>query len=438
MRRFLNTGLESFHGESLGNENISMEEEAILIEDAGSDAEGADKELSEAERIIEVSDALEDMAVAVSGEEPLTEREAMIVETAGQMAVAGTDIEPEEIVPSMEGFVGRQISTEGFREKARQIWEAILRFLKQIWEKIEGFFYKIFGTIPRMRKTIKALEEKVENANRKTIKEKKFNVSSVKYLTHGATQVKDASGLNESLGKLQGTADYLYGGYLKDLKDIGGDIIKALEEFDPTKPAEAADALAPKLQKFNLRIPGASGAGGSRWPRYNVKAGHDLLGGVSLFARSPKDSTKAGTLGSLEIARAAGVELAPSQEKAKALPATIEFATMSTTDAIRTLQHCEKLLDAMEEFQRGKGHREVKDERAKLEAASKKAESAASKLDKNEASEAAAASYYRALLNFNVSYARWIQQPLLPFTKNALQVVRTAMVVVDRSMGQYE
>lgn len=438
MRRFLNTGLESFHGEALGNENISMEEEAILIEDAGGDAEEADKELSEAERIIEVSDALEDMAVAVSGDEPLTEREAMIVETAGQMAVAGTDIEPEEIVPSMEAFVGRTIGAEGFREKAKQIWEAILRFLKQIWEKIESFFYKIFGTIPRMRKSLKALEEKVENANRKTVKEKKFNVSSVKYLTHGATQAKDASALSDGLSKLQATADYVYGGYLKDLKEIGGDIVKALEDFDPEKPGEAADALAPKLSKFNLRIPGASGAGGSRWPRYQVKAGHDLLGGMSLFALTPKDSTKTGTLGHLEIARAAGVQFAPSQEKAKALPATLEFATMSTADASRVIGQAEKLLDAMEEFQRGKGQREVKDQRSKLEAASKKAESAASKLGKGEASEQAAATYYRALLNFNVSYARWIQQPTIPFTKTALQVVRTAMVLVERSMGQYE
>ena len=173
MRRFLATeSYSDFRGE------LSLEEEQVLMDEAATDAAEVDKDLGESERVIEVSDALEDLAVIADGIEEATPAEAALIETAGDMAVAGTDVQPEEVVPAMESYIGRRIATEGIRETARAIWESIQRWVKSIWEKIEKFFYKLFGVIPGMRKRIAALEKRVDEAVGKKVEEKKVTISS--------------------------------------------------------------------------------------------------------------------------------------------------------------------------------------------------------------------------------------------------------------------
>ena len=176
MRRHVNLSLESARFDS--TPVLSLEEEQIMMSDAADLASEIGQELNECDRIIEVSDALEDLAVIADEIEQASPVEIALIEKAGDMAVAGTDIEAEEVVPSLESFRGKRIATEGLRDTAALIWKNIQEFLKAVWEKIEKFFYNIIGTIPTIRRRLEALAKKIEATESKSPRGTVFEVNT--------------------------------------------------------------------------------------------------------------------------------------------------------------------------------------------------------------------------------------------------------------------
>jgi len=445
MRRTFVVALENQHiGDPLGDENISMEEEALMIDEADQSAQEVNQDLGDAERIVQVAESLEDLAVVAGSKEELSPHEAHLMEKAGDMAVAGTDVEPDEIVPAMESFKGAdgkisgKLAMENFKETANRLWENIKRILKEVWAKIESFFYKIFGTIPSQKRKLKALADRVGEANSKTRENAKFTIAANRYMATGGTVIKSGDAYQKALKEFVETGKWLYTSYVDSLKSTGDKIAKALDEFDAEKPAEATASLASALATVSPKAPGAGAATGARWPKFEVQKGHDLLGGVSLFSLRPEKKEN-GDLALLELARQAQVELAPSSEKAKDNSSTIEFATLGQPEAIALIKDCETLLDAMEAYQRGKAKGEIQATKKKIETASAKADTAAGKAKASDVeSEKAAVPHYRALINFNVAYARWVQQPIIPFTKLAFGVVNTTVNLIERSLTQYK
>ncbi len=447
MRKFLTIAQESFVGEPLGNENISMEEEALMIDESSQAAAEVEQDLTDAEHVIQVSEALEDLAVVAGSKEETTPHEAALIESAGQMAVAGTDVDPEEIVPAMESFkdaetgvISGKLAMEDFREKAKTLWENIQRILEEIWAKIESFFYKIFGTIPARRRTLKALQARVEESNKLTRDKAAFTVSGNRYMTTDNTVIKSADKYDSALSEFVGTAKWVYGGYVDTLKSDGDKIAKALESFNPELPAEATIKLAHDLTGSSANVPGSAGTSGARWPKYDVKKGHSLLGGVSLFSLNAKKSGgDEGALAVLDRARQAQVVLESSTEKANGASTSVEFQTFTQVQAEKAIKQMEELLDLMEEYQRGKAKGEIQATKKKIQTASAKAETASGKAkEKGEASDLAAIPHYRALVDFNVAYARWVQSPTIAFTKLAFGVINTTTSLINSSLSQYK
>lgn len=453
MRRFLHVALENhqdkFDGPPLGDENISMEEEAIMIDEGSQAAAECDQDLKEAERIVEVSNALEDLAVVAGSKEDLTDDEARLMENAGDMAVAGTDIEPDEIVPSMESFrdpetkkISGKLAMENFREKAERLWQNIKRILKEIWEKITQFFYKIFGTIPRRRKALKSLRDKVEATHSMQRDQAKFTVAGSRFMFTGNSAVKTGGAYSNAVKEFVTTGEWVYGQYVTHLKGLAETVAKGLENFDVDKPAEATNMVAEALVREgkNKKVPGQGGyAGNARWTNFEVAKGHDLLGGVSLFSLAPKVTGDHGELAVLDHARQAVIQLAPSNDKASANNQSIEFQTLTQSESLGLIKELETLLDAMEAYQRGKVKGEIESAKKKIADASEKAEKAGeAKRGSEDAGERAAVPHYKALVQFNVALARWIQSPTIEFTKLAFGVINQTEVLINRSCAQYK
>lgn len=450
MRRFLTVALEEYKDTPpLGDENISMEEEAIMLDESSQCAAEANQDLNEAERIVQVSDALEDLAVVAGSKEDLTDHEAQLMESAGDMAVAGTDVSPEEIVPAMEAFrdaatgkISGKLAMENFREKADRLWQNIKKILKEIWEKITAFFYKIFGTIPRRRKALKALEAKVESTNSMTRDQAKFTVGGSRFMFTSNTAVKTAGAYESALKEFVATADWVYGSYVTYLKSTAEDVAKALNDFDTAEPQKATEALAKTLTTGGLSAkPPGYKAGGSaqRWTNYNVSKGHDLLGGVSLFHLIAKGSEGTGALATLDHARQATFTLDRSNDKDSGKNESIEFQTFSQAESIAAIKQLDKLLDTMEGYQRGKSKAAIADGKKKIEDASAKADKASeSKRGSSDAADTAAMPHFRALVNFNVAFARWVESPTIQFTKLAFGVINQTEVLISRSCAQYK
>lgn len=443
MRKFFTPALEG-HALDLAQGNLSLEEEQVMLDEAAADQAEATQDLAEAERIIEVSDALEDLAVVADGIEEATPAEAALVEIAGDMAVAGTDVAPDEVVPAMEGFVGRKIATEGIRETAKAIWKSIMDFLKKIWEKVEGFFYKIFGTIPSLRRRLKALEKRIDDASGKSLGEtKKIKVSvGLSALTVNDKVVKSGSEVKAAVKDLADVASWVFSEEMDDIAKLGEDIADAVGDFDPADPAKAPTAilnLFSRGMKNNSNMPGGTAYNGPRWADFKVEISKPLLGNVSLIVKAPNLKPNYTPLAALDVVRRVGGELVPTKEKSSgSAPSDVEMNALTPSEMQDLIDGFDTLLNKMETYQRGKGANAVKRAKEKLESASKKASDSYEKMRGGEdAGEKAALPYYKSILNFNVAYARWVQSPAMPMISRTITSMKAVMNLCDKSLALY-
>lgn len=438
MRKFLVPALESFGSSSFGV--LSMEEEQVLLDEAGDAADAADGDLNDAERLIGVTDSMEDMAVIADGIENATEAETRLMDTVGSMAVAGSDLESEVIVPAQESYIGRRISTESIRETAKAIWKTILANLEKVWKYIEEFFYKIFGTIPSLRKRVKDLRKTVEDAAGRTVEHKKITISvGVKALSADYKTPKDESDLKHNLKVLKDIVKEVYGEDMDQIARAGELIADAISDFDPEKPETAVRKLLTDIKKGVTSAPSGS-ANTTRFPGFSTFFSQPLMGNVSLATRIPTDKSGAGSeLGMMDLFRRSGCELVSTSEKDKDAPNDFEMSTLSNGSMINVLDEIDTVLDSLETFNRGKRAADLKKTKTKLKSASDKATSAMERAEKSDdASDKHSVAYYRALLNFNTAYSRWAQQPAMPLLNASLASIRASMSVVQKSLGAYK
>jgi len=426
----------------IAQENISLEEEQVMLDEANADAVAADQELAEAERIIEVSDALEDLAVIADGIEEATPAETQLVEIAGDMAVAGTDVAPEEIVPAMESFKGGKIATEGIRETAKNIWESIQRYLKQVWEKIENFFYKILGTIPRLRKSLASLESQVEESVGKRAEGNVKLSAGVSNISSNHTPAKNEGDLAKGLGDLTTAARFVFGDYVDSITKQGEVIAKVIGEFEPAKAPEVVGKMRADLKAAagKAKVPGASSGDSNRFPGFQTFVGTPLFGNKSIAAKlftDNKDDTS--DMGALDRFRNARVELIDTADKAPANSAReTEITPVTTAGAKKLIKEIEGLLDVLEEYKRGSKSKAVVKTQKSIEAASDKANKAMGSAKQDDEGTKAAVAQFRSLLNFNAAYARWAQTPAVPMMSHCITTIKTVMVVIQKSMALHK
>ncbi len=437
MRHFVTSvGLESRDNTPM----ISLEEEQVMLDEAGTASAGAENDLQQVERIIEVSDGLEDLAVIADGIEEASPAEVALIENAGNLAVAGTDIQPDEIIPSMESYVGTKIATEGIRETARKLWENIKNFLKRIWVKVEAFFYKIFGTIPRLRSAIDALEKRVEEVTGKQLDQKTIKVTSgLTMLSTNYVAAKNESDVKKGLETMTTAAKFVYGSYVESVAKRGVIIADAIRDFDPAKAEESAGALRMALKAVKPdSIPGIDGGDKSRFPGFTTYKGASLPGNVSLACKWYVDSDDTSVLGALDRFRNAHCDLISTSEKDKAPPSEIDFTTMTTSGMKAILKDASALLDTLEDYKRGAKAKAINKSKSDIEAASEKAAKAAEAMNNKDEGERVSLPYYKTLINFNAAYMRWSKDPAIGMLSHSMSVIKTAMMLVQKSCSAYK
>jgi len=434
-KHFIALESNDFRGEC-----VSLEEEAVMLDEAAGASAEAESDLKEADRIVEVSDALEDLAVIADGIEEASPTEIALIENAGDMAVAGTDVSPEEIVPAMESFKGKKIATETIRETARNIWESILRFLKQVWAKIEAFYHNMFGTIPNLRRAIVALEKRIDDTIGKKNEETKVKINTgIAALSVNGVPAKTAGELKSGLKDLQTAAEYTYGGYMDSISSLGDVIAKSISEFDPAKAEECAANMLTKLKSHSPpKIPGGSAADKSRFPGFLTQVGTPLFGNQSIIIKAYTDTTDSSVLGSLDRYRQTRVVLGQTSEKSATVVNDFELTVMSAAEMKGLLKDMESLLKVLAEFERGSKRKAVKATQKKIEDASAKATSEMEKADKGDEGARASVPYYRKMLDFNGSYAHWVKDPAVPMLSLGFTSIKAVMAAIQKSCAAYK
>lgn len=415
---------------------LSLEEEAVeLVEAAELQAEVV-QDIAEVNKLTETSQVMEDMAAVADSIEEATPAETQLIEMVGDVAVAGTDVDASEIVPAMESFTGKRISTEAIKERAIAIWESIQKFIARIWAAIEQFFYKVFGTIPGMRKKIEALQAKVKDLGDKKPEAGKMKLMLTRSAQVNGKLIDGEATLLTSLKDMGEASHYVYKDHVSFLTKSGDIIAKAIDGFEPTKAAEHAEGLRAKLEAHAPKaVPGNGNSVITAGVNMKVTAGSALMGNNSLALVTSSIPKEVGTLGALDMLRRTGVTYAATTTKVEDKSTFMSIGPMTKAGMETALKACLSLIDTLETFKRGSDYTNLLKLHKSIEAASTKA----TKTMKDESADVVAAKpYFRSMLNFNATYMNWVSNPAMAMYRGSLSAVGTTLSIVSHSVSMYK
>lgn len=385
MRHFLSHALDLQDEDPITGETQADLAERSPEEDAQNASE-ATTELSEAvaasddvDRFSDVADALEDAGVILDSVQEADPAHVALAQTITNMAVAGQpDMAGTDIAPSLENYIGRRLSTEGFKDAAKRIWETIKRWVKKIWAKIEGFFYKHFGRIPRMRKSLAAAEKQLQDAESKPREDKKIDLSSglsqmlvandvVKTFPVYLTALTNLTGAVEDVFKVMGPV----------LGSGGEKLSEAIGDFDVGNTtasliriinAASAGGSASMLKSFKAKqAPFTNSQAPAGLDSYFTPAlpGNIALRMAAMTAAAARSSESSNFGAKMQQVRSAGI-CAIYPEKARDVPSSVSIDTPAVSDLRDAIGQCTRQLDAMETFYRGKGFKDMKEAQDKI------------------------------------------------------------------------
>lgn len=407
-------------------DDITLEEASNILGDARVVAGEIGRDLSEAERVIQISDCLEDLALVAAEIQKATKGETLLIELVGQVAAAGTEVEPSDVVPSMESFEGASIATEGIMDTAARVWAAIQNFIQKIWAKIRDF-WRVNVVTTKYKKTLKDLQQMVKDAGAPHGEKRTFAVTGASNgLMAQMHQEQVWSHLDHALQHFLMVDTVVFKDYANGILKMGDEIAKGIDEFDPKQPEVSADRLRDKLTNLHLKVTheitsqGFIGNGSLRYQEHARVVGEDASISLERIRLSGLKYTKGAT----------PKQIANHGDRLNGVP----MGTVPEMTSV--LKYAEKLLDLLEEFYSSKVDDFYKASN-ECRKASEKAAKEMSKLDKAEFG-GRSMSYYRAMLNFNSAFATWTNEPFIPMYEHTLRVVNSLFLVVRGSLTCYQ
>jgi hypothetical protein len=415
---------------------VSLEEELIMVDQANQHAMTADNCLNETERLSDLAGALEDLAVIADGIEQPTATELDLIDRCAQMAVAGTDVSPDELLKGPPLAVGQSIATEGWKETASKIWKTIKAFMAKIWEAIDKFF-KVHVILPsmfaRLELVLKQMKNRTEKLKYGAVN--KFEVKTgVQYFSNGQKLQKTAAEFVTELTKFGQAVELVYVENPKRVHALGKDIAAAIHAWEPddtdgtvTKMVDAVSKLS-KSAGGRLPMPFTATEG-----EFKATTSYELLGGV--YFKFTSFEGGGGDLPTLERLRHTGLTLVEGED-----PKDDELTFTHGNKAAyeKMIDMMSEMLQTIAQFNRAssnyeglKGLRQVK---TSIEKVSEDAIRDTIRKD----SDPLDAAYVRSMLNFNPTFARWVQQPAVPFYTKVIGLARTVIMLVSHYNSLYE
>lgn len=419
----------------------SLEEETIDLQEADTAQAQATADVQEANRVEDVTDVMLNVADTLETTDEITPQQAMLTDTVSEMAVAGSDGDPDDVIPTASDVVEGKVSLESFvediRKRAAEIWQRIRQFCLEIWKTIKEFFARIFHAAPRLLHRVKELRDAVNAKKKESASEYKLASDTVMPLagtnaiSYPDYMVHNTKELAKGLGELGSLAKYAFGSYLKDCKSMGDYVADELKKFDPKHAADHLKNVALNVQKNNF----------GNWP------GNPQTGYLGCFDVDPvrldKNKTKDLSYPQITAAlRNSGMKLRVRQGRAGLINTKNEFATMTFAEMEQTLNLVEGLVKQVVAFETSTDSKAIEKTRQDLIEGGNHASAELGKLQGNDEAgrteRAYAIDVMKALANFNTTLTRWMTELTMPVTKKIYQTARTSLVLVEKSLAQYK
>jgi len=413
----------------------SMEEELLIVQSATTSLMDGCSELDTAKRLTDISLAIEDILCVNQTVEKSTALDLLLLETTTRMAVAGSEVTVESILPSLESAEGMRYTAEGLTAFLEKLWKQIVEAVKKAWAAITDFFYKIFGTIPRMRSSLKELKKKVQARdnydNWPTQLDMGTEVSVL--MTDGKMPIR-ARDYEDIAGRVADQVEFYLRTYVRAAKDAYESVKDGMGEFDNYPPAEALNRLSNACQTLiaTMAPPGAilTPARDRRFTDGEYLALPPLPSNRSVFIKRTEIPDAGKPLERAEAIKANYpiVQMTSYFQKDSA-PKSYQFEAPSAMDVVSLCDIMLGICDIVEEFGRGNVFREMKKAKEELLATTNDLVSKSNSLEINDEKQL----FYKAGIGFNFYLASSVMQPCAQLTGIAMNMNRVLLHLCEKA-----
>jgi hypothetical protein len=411
---------------------LSLEEEALVLDQAFRDSSAVSSGLDEAERLTEVSDALEDLASLAKNIRQASPTEIALIQTSGQMGVAGTTNEPELLLPAMESFQeGKSIAFEGIGEKARVLMKNLLEFLARIWEKIVAF-YRMNVVVKDLRNKIATMKSMMKSGQKGVIHQATSMEEFTSWFTFDGKLLTKTGDMVNAMKKTAETAKFIFEDLPNTVLAAGEQAEKALASFTAENSDQVVQTMVQQLGGIRFEaMPGSKPS--AKEGEYTVYTSGQFIGGGWLWATTWKQTSPVHPYAALDMIRGTGIQLKTNINNTKEDAGQAQFEYPQGQGAFAVLDAAETLLGVIENFHT-QHLTKLKSLADRLKAASQKAAAALAAKTVDESGEEMRD--FKAAINFNTTFARWSQNPAMPFYSNIVKTCRFSLMLVQFGLTQ--
>ncbi|BDD79852.1 hypothetical protein [Burkholderia phage FLC9] len=408
--------------------SLSLEEEALVLDQAFRDSSAVASGLDEANRLTEVSDALEDLASLAKNIRQASPSEIALIQTSGQMGVAGTTNEPELLLPAMESFQeGGAIAFESIGQKAKMLMKNLLEFLARIWEKIVAF-YRMNVVVKDLRGKIKRMQEMMKSGRTGVIHQASSVEEFVSWFNFNGKLLRRTGEMVSAMKQTAETARFIFEDLPKMVQGAGEAVEKSLASFQPETSDQTVQAMVKQLGAIHFEsLPHATHEG--KDGEYDLYSSAAFIGGGKLQAKIYRPSQGIHPYAALDLIRNSGVTLEKGEDSPSVYAAQMgSFEYPKGPGAMQVLGAADSLLAVIENYhtQHVTALKGVAD---RLKAAAQKAAAAFDAKTVDESGEEMRD--FKAAVNFNTTFARWAQNPAMPFYANIVKTCRFSLMLVQ-------
>lgn len=422
--------------------HVREETDGVTLEELSSDLLGLEQQqehnqhFEEIDRLESLGYGVEDLIELTTGIESATPREVQLIHTATELALSGSDISVEELIPSLEDSVGSVIATESLKATANSIWEAIRRTVKRIWQLINDFFDGTKGDIMRLRLRIKQVRHRGQNMTGRTIKTSEVTLGrEINALSTYHRKPRDAKDVVEGLNEILNQCKMIFGGYSNAVEVSGRKLKNTISQFDTQNPEKSLRQVVEAGQRFDPRkeVGSLTAVMDSRWEKNTVQRLPPLMGNKSIFFMQPRARGGSNTLlAEAEATRNRRTFMAMSSPEAINAHTEGEVKTFPAASVLEITNLVESIVELISGYQSrlaslDKTHRDIQSSSQVL----------AGVLSTRDSISEPVRAHVRAALNFNTSYTQWCNQPQMSLMALALTACRAALIASGKSLSNH-
>lgn len=305
---------------------IDPESELVENDEANKDADfivGASNDVDAMERRLATMDDIANLIDSVK-KTPATVREVGMMDGMTDIATQDIGSDSETVnggVEAMEAWVGKQISTEGFRGVITRGWDATVNMAKAIWDRFMKMMRWAFDSNTRLLRKVNGLKKKIDNIKGQSTKKGSVGISdsTAAALTINGELVNKST-LMDNVKALKNAVNIGLNELPNVFAKVADAVSTALGAFDPADPLKSANSIAAGMAPLGDRSVGnkfqANMDSDPRYSKaYTTKATNTLLGNKRLVWIVPKASGK--DVRSIDTLKQIAIRLVANKENLK-------------------------------------------------------------------------------------------------------------------------